>query len=336
MCATHAYAPRTRRCRPATAPKMRRGIEGVRAGAFLQFVREHVQQDLGVGIRVDVPPVDAEHLALELLRVRQVAVVAQGDAERRVDVERLRFLDVGSRIPPSGNGRGRCRCCRAGCACSVVRKISRTMPLPFHIANDCPAPSRCPLRPDHGAAAVAASRRATGSPVPSQPLRRCRTWFSPLSPAPALAGDRAIPAATAEAMLRRPAARATTRTASTNGFGHVRAARRAGRRPRAPARHARNRRRRRAGDRALDSPTAAINALSSAPNSAARISTPARISSAPSTVRKVVGSIGSMAPTCSAKKCEDSVGQPASDTISRVTHAATRRAPRYEETTRRR
>jgi hypothetical protein len=50
--------------------------------------------DLGIGVGVDVPPVDAEHLALQLLGVRQVAVVPERNAERRVDVERLRFLDV--------------------------------------------------------------------------------------------------------------------------------------------------------------------------------------------------------------------------------------------------
>ncbi|NYH15252.1 hypothetical protein GGD41_002480 [Paraburkholderia bryophila] len=62
-----------------------------RAGQ-LQFVREHVEHDLGVGIRIDVAAIDAEHLVFQLLPVGQVAVVREDDAERRVHVERLGFF----------------------------------------------------------------------------------------------------------------------------------------------------------------------------------------------------------------------------------------------------
>ena len=58
----------------------------------LQLVREHVEQHFGVRRGVDVPAVDAEHLVLQLQPVRQVAVVREDDAERRVHVERLGFF----------------------------------------------------------------------------------------------------------------------------------------------------------------------------------------------------------------------------------------------------
>jgi hypothetical protein len=62
---------------------------------LLQLVREHVEQHLGVALGVDVAVVGGEQLGLQRLRVGEVAVVHQHDAERRVDVERLRlFLAV--------------------------------------------------------------------------------------------------------------------------------------------------------------------------------------------------------------------------------------------------
>ena len=48
---------------------------------------QHVEQHLGVGIGVDVPAVHAEHLVLQEVGVGQVAVVAEDDAEGRIDVE---------------------------------------------------------------------------------------------------------------------------------------------------------------------------------------------------------------------------------------------------------
>lgn len=60
----------------------------------MQLVREDVQQHFGVGRGVDVPAVDPEHLVLQLHPVRQIAVVREDDAERRVDVKRLRFFLV--------------------------------------------------------------------------------------------------------------------------------------------------------------------------------------------------------------------------------------------------
>ena len=73
-----------------------RGEDGLRIEAqlhrgLLELVREHVHQHLGVRAGVDVAPVGAEHLVLQLIGVRQVAVVAEHDAEGRVDVERLRL-----------------------------------------------------------------------------------------------------------------------------------------------------------------------------------------------------------------------------------------------------
>ena len=72
-----------------------RGKDGLRIEAqldrgLLELVGEHVDQHLRVRAGVDVA-VGAEHLVLELLGVRQVAVMAEDDAEGRVDVERLRL-----------------------------------------------------------------------------------------------------------------------------------------------------------------------------------------------------------------------------------------------------
>ena len=52
---------------------------------------EHVDEHLGVRIRVDVPQIRPEHLLLQLIGIRQVAVMAQDDAEGRIDVEGLRL-----------------------------------------------------------------------------------------------------------------------------------------------------------------------------------------------------------------------------------------------------
>mmetsp|Transcript_59251 Transcript_59251/g.139740 ORF Transcript_59251/g.139740 Transcript_59251/m.139740 type:complete len:404 (-) Transcript_59251:1158-2369(-) len=62
----------------------------------LQLVGQHVDQHLGVALGVDVTAVDVEQLVLQRMGIRQVAVVHQHDAERRVDVEGLSlFLAVG-------------------------------------------------------------------------------------------------------------------------------------------------------------------------------------------------------------------------------------------------
>jgi hypothetical protein len=70
--------------------KMMSGEIAARA-RVADLVGEHVQQDLRVGVRVDVPAVVHEELAAQLVRVDEVPVVAQHDAVRRVHVERLRF-----------------------------------------------------------------------------------------------------------------------------------------------------------------------------------------------------------------------------------------------------
>jgi hypothetical protein len=62
-----------------------------------QFMGKHVQQDFRVGIGVDVPQVVTEHVRLEFVGIGQVAVMRQHDAERRVDIERLRLGQTGSR-----------------------------------------------------------------------------------------------------------------------------------------------------------------------------------------------------------------------------------------------
>ena len=78
-------------------PEYRIRIERQPVAGNLQFVRQHVQQDFGVRIGVDVAPIAPEHLLLQGLRVGQVAVVRQRDSERRIHVEGLSFLRVAGR-----------------------------------------------------------------------------------------------------------------------------------------------------------------------------------------------------------------------------------------------
>src|SRR3972149_1454311 len=84
-----------------------RGIEPqLDRGAF-QLVRQHIEQHLGVRVGIDVPQVGAEHLLLQLIGVGEIAVVPEHDAERRIDVERLRLGEVerraGGRIAAKGD-----------------------------------------------------------------------------------------------------------------------------------------------------------------------------------------------------------------------------------------
>jgi hypothetical protein len=78
----------------ADGPEDRGRIQRVRARRFLQLVRQHVEQHLGIGVGIDVAQVLPEQVALELIGVGQVAVVPQHDAKGRVDVERLRLGGV--------------------------------------------------------------------------------------------------------------------------------------------------------------------------------------------------------------------------------------------------
>ena len=77
------------RIRAATTPvhvryrgEDRLGIELLALGGELELVRQDVEQYLRVGVRVDVAQVLAEHLLLEHLGIRQVAVVAEDDSKR--------------------------------------------------------------------------------------------------------------------------------------------------------------------------------------------------------------------------------------------------------------
>ena len=67
-------------------------LQRLAARGLLQLVRHHVEQHLGVALGVDVAMVGVEQLGLERVRIGQVAVVHQHDAEGRIDVERLRLF----------------------------------------------------------------------------------------------------------------------------------------------------------------------------------------------------------------------------------------------------
>ena len=62
------------------------------ARGFFQLVRQHIEQHFGVAVGVDVAVIGMKQLGLQLGRIRQVAVVRQHQAERRVDIKRLRLV----------------------------------------------------------------------------------------------------------------------------------------------------------------------------------------------------------------------------------------------------
>ena len=67
------------------------GVESRVMCRALQLERKHVEQHFRIRVGIDVPEVELEELALQRFAVGQVAVVRKRDAERRVDVERLRL-----------------------------------------------------------------------------------------------------------------------------------------------------------------------------------------------------------------------------------------------------
>src|SRR3990167_7692236 len=69
---------------------------GLQFATLCQLVSEHVKQHFRIGVGVHVTQVRLVDLLGQLLDVGQVAVVRQGDAIRRVDVERLRFGRAGA------------------------------------------------------------------------------------------------------------------------------------------------------------------------------------------------------------------------------------------------
>ncbi len=111
---------------PGNRAENSRRVQRVGRREFLQFVRQHIEQDLGVGVGVDVPPVNAEHFAFQLFGIGQVAVMRQRDPKRSVDVERLRLLGIGGRpggwITNMGNTR----------IAGEIAHIAGTEDLPHH------------------------------------------------------------------------------------------------------------------------------------------------------------------------------------------------------------
>jgi hypothetical protein len=70
------------------------GIDLIFRRSSLQLVGQYVEQYLGIRVGVHVPQVLQEHVALQLLGIRQVAVVREHQAERRIDVKRLRLSGI--------------------------------------------------------------------------------------------------------------------------------------------------------------------------------------------------------------------------------------------------
>ena len=62
------------------------------ARGFFYLMGQHVKQDFGVALGVDVAMVGDEQLAFERLCIGQITVVNQHNAKRRIHVKRLRFF----------------------------------------------------------------------------------------------------------------------------------------------------------------------------------------------------------------------------------------------------
>jgi hypothetical protein len=77
-----AYEPSTRSCTRVTAWNTCAGSSSS-PDRRLQLVGEHVDEQLGVGARVEVTAVFAEELVRQLARVGEVAVVHEDDAVGR-------------------------------------------------------------------------------------------------------------------------------------------------------------------------------------------------------------------------------------------------------------
>ena len=56
------------------------------------FMRQHIEQDLGVAVGIDMAVVGAKELRFQGMCIGQVAVVHQHDAKRRIHVKRLRLF----------------------------------------------------------------------------------------------------------------------------------------------------------------------------------------------------------------------------------------------------
>ena len=68
------------------------GFERQTARGLLQLVGQHVEQDFGVAVGVDVAVVIGKQLGLERVRIGQVAVVHQHQAKRGIHIKRLCFF----------------------------------------------------------------------------------------------------------------------------------------------------------------------------------------------------------------------------------------------------
>ena len=80
-----------------------RGAQARAADRGAQFMREHIQQDFRIGRGVQLAQVLAKQFLAQARGVGQVAVVPERDAERRIDIERLR---LGARIAAGGRVAG--------------------------------------------------------------------------------------------------------------------------------------------------------------------------------------------------------------------------------------
>ncbi len=74
----------------------------LKLGLHLEFVRKHVQQDLGIGTGIDVPQILTEQLVLELGGIGKVSVMRQRKTEGGIYVKWLGLSDgvlAGSGVP---------------------------------------------------------------------------------------------------------------------------------------------------------------------------------------------------------------------------------------------
>ena len=65
------------------------GVERKARDSALQLMGEHIEQNLGIGLRINVAPVTAVHVVLQLRCIRKVSVMAKNDAKWGIHIKGL-------------------------------------------------------------------------------------------------------------------------------------------------------------------------------------------------------------------------------------------------------
>ncbi len=74
------------------AKQMCRQQRGHPAGSAVHLMSQHIQQNFGITLGIDMPVIRIEQLVLERLGIGEITVMHQHDAKGRVHIERLRLF----------------------------------------------------------------------------------------------------------------------------------------------------------------------------------------------------------------------------------------------------